>query len=775
MPEPAHLKSCCLSSSIPHTYLRTAPPLRLGCGHTSTSLPFPASAGSRHSPSQLPALEDDRPQQADSRVTRSRQAQGTLPSALARVPSPPQHERRRARTQILKMSERHPGEACTGEGNEADTPLSFKYASFRDFCSTSSSQDSGYSELLKSYSFENTDKEFLGKKEKDPASSYEHPKTPPLRFPHPLGSPTQKKRFLSPRKDKDDTPELCETPKISGKVLLRRRLHISISHLQDDSKMQNCSLENQISRVLHLESDACSSGSDSLRNHEFGPLVSSTLSPEDVAARSDKLRLSFSQQKTSTVDDSEDDCGLFGVECLSPIQGSGSQDSLCHDFSDSSLCVSDERTHPSLLGSSACGAAGGTEEDVFVTPISNLVASINFHARQRFSPSTEARGSISTPKDSGFNSLCGDRSDDSLSDQESSFQELFEKQKGALRAGDTIRRSRRLVRLRRLSTLREQGSQSETEEEQQVPTVPSGATPSMAPRSPEARLGSAEAGGALVFSLTDLSRTPALQLVHELFMTSKRKRFQQNGTQDALEERDEGRITVLRCVLAGLIGKKMGLEQLDILTELKQRDLKHVLAMVLDSLMAESLCSVWKVSRNWRDIIIQDKKANRRRKFYMAQLKLDSEEAILNVQDAGTRLQLLNRPALRSVQAQARTPSSQREQVPTVSPWGEVLSSGAGGSATRLHSKQEEYMKVAKTLFVDEALKPCPRCHSPAKYQPYQNRGLCSRAACSFDFCVLCLCDYHGAEECRRAAAKAKSRKDALPGSVQSKQNLKRL
>mgnify|MGYP007134243401 CR=1 FL=1 len=88
----------------------------------------------------------------------------------------------------------------------------------------------------------------------------------------------------------------------------------------------------------------------------------------------------------------------------------------------------------------------------------------------------------------------------------------------------------------------------------------------------------------------NLSKTPALQLVHELFMKSKRKRFQQNGAHELLEERDGGKIAVLQRVLAGLISKKMGIEKLDILTELKYRNLKHVLAMVLDSLTAESLC-----------------------------------------------------------------------------------------------------------------------------------------------------------------------------------------
>lgn len=69
--------------------------------------------------------------------------------------------------------------------------------------------------------------------------------------------------------------------------------------------------------------------------------------------------------------------------------------------------------------------------------------------------------------------------------------------------------------------------------------------------------------------------------------------------------------------------------------------------------------------------------------------------ALLNVEDAATRLHLLNRSALRSVQAQARIPGFQKEQVSTHSPWGEVLTPIASSSVTHLRSKQEEYVKVS--------------------------------------------------------------------------------
>ncbi|XP_070078507.1 regulator of G-protein signaling 22 isoform X4 [Equus caballus] len=590
------------------------------------------------------------------------------------------------------MSERHSGQACTAAGNEVDSPtVNFKYSSFRDFCSTSSSQDSGYSELLKSCSFDNTEKEYFGKKEKGPTLSYEHPETSNLDLTHPLESPTQKERFVFPRKEKDKTPELCETPKISGKKLLpRRRLTISFSLLKGDFESQNNSLESSSSQALNLEKNIPSSASGFQGRNNFSSLGTSTLKTEEATSSSQKLRLNFSQQKTSTIDDSKDDCSLFEVECISPIPGNNFKDSITRDFSDSSVCINDENTYPELLGSSVNGTTCGTDEDIFVTPVSNLVANIKFNARQRLSHSTEVRGNISTPEDSGFNSLCLDKTEDSLSDQEGSFQELH---KRTLKVGDTIKKSRRLGRLRRLSTLREQGSQSETEEEKQTVHSDSETTSETVSDMSESQLSSDSKSEDLILSFKNLSQTPALQLVHELFMKSKRKRFQQSGAHEFLEERDEGKIAVLQCVLAGLIGKKMGIEKLDILTELKYRNLKHILAMVLDSLTTESLCSVWKVSRNWREIVVQDKKANQRRKFYITKLKMDSEGAILNVEDAATRLHVLNRSALRSVQAQARTPGSQKEQVSTFSPWGEVLTPIASSSITHLSSKQEEYVK----------------------------------------------------------------------------------
>ena len=50
----------------------------------------------------------------------------------------------------------------------------------------------------------------------------------------------------------------------------------------------------------------------------------------------------------------------------------------------------------------------------------------------------------------------------------------------------------------------------------------------------------------------------------------------------------------------------------------------------------------------------------------------------------------------------------------------------------------------ASRLGPKEQLRPCPRCTLPSRIDPSQNRGQCTRAACQFDFCTRCLCNYHG-------------------------------
>lgn len=162
---------------------------------------------------------------------------------------------------------------------------------------------------------------------------------------------------------------------------------------------------------------------------------------QDGTSSSQKLRLSFSQNKTSTVDGSTGECGLFGVECLSPIQSNDFKGSITHDFSDSSFNVRDENKCPEL-GSSGSQTTYGAEVTMYVIPISSLISKSRFNGSQTLS-SAEMRNSVSAPRKSGFSSLTWNKSENSISDQEGSLQELF--QKGTPRVGDLVKKSQSIL------------------------------------------------------------------------------------------------------------------------------------------------------------------------------------------------------------------------------------------------------------------------------------------------------------------------------------------
>lgn len=175
----------------------------------------------------------------------------------------------------------------------------------------------------------------------------------------------------------------------------------------------------------------------------------------------------------------------------------------------------------------------------------------------------------------------------------------------------------------------------------------------------------------------------------------------------------------------------------------------------------------------------------------------------VHVPDAETRLNLGCRSALRSVQAQSKTPCTTPSGRTSVTPVQQN---------PKFSSKREEFLQVgppimtlqtmvarmrimdllnccfclyliynyislqvAKTLFRDEWLKPCPHCQHPAKCHSVKREGVCCRADCGFTFCTACLCAYHGSRECAHLSAKRRSKRDMLPGSAQSKRNIKRL
>ncbi|XP_053849103.1 F-box only protein 43 isoform X1 [Vidua macroura] len=650
----------------------------------------------------------------------------------------------------------------------------FKYSNFKDTCCTSAFLDSRCNESVKDPDAECEEAPSVTSVSLlQEHSEHIHPSA---FFPM---SPSIEKEFnsisLSEEGEANRSEDFFETPKSSRKgSSLRRRLLLpntvkagtTVGCCERQLSSSGSIRKKIFSCVLSSEEKLSQTAAYSPKDKGYKPLTTSTSEPENSNPDSPKRRLSFSQQRTSTLEESQcKDPLLLESESLSPIQWKDVTASNTNEFNENDLMSVREgvlRT-PTYSRSSLPEASEGK----YLTPITSPVENSNFGLCDVNSPPVKVENypDLSTPEDSGYNSLPLDKSGDSLSDFEGSFQELFQKHKEDSKTLDSKRKTRKLERVRRLSTLRELGSQSETEDNHGSPTSVHLLTKERDFVSEGHELVLKEQlSGDLVVSHGDLSRTPALKIVHEICL--QRQRLHQKQISENI---DGTEIFALDDVLPGLIGKKMGLEKLDILTELKDRNLKHVLAIVLDALTVESLCSIWKVSKSWREIIVQDRSADRRRKLYTKQLKEAAREYLLKTEDAATRLNILNRSALRPVQAQARTPVLQTPPSHT------ELTPRRCSSVPHSASRQEEYMKVAKTLFTDEALKPCPRCQYPAKYQLVKKRGLCSRESCAFEFCILCLHAFHGSKECSSLSAKRKNKKDAPPGSAQSKRNLKRL
>ncbi|XP_009085439.1 F-box only protein 43 [Serinus canaria] len=651
---------------------------------------------------------------------------------------------------------------------------SFKYSNFKDTCCTSAFLDSRCNESGKD---PDTEGEEAPSVTSVPLlqghSEHVHPSA---FFPR---SPSIEKELnsisLSEERETNSSAVFFETPKSGRKGSSLRRKLLLPNTIKAGTTVGCC--ERQLSSsgsirkkifscVLSSEEKLSQTAAYSPKEKGYKPLTTSTSEPENSNPDSPKRRLSFSQQRTSTLEESQcKDPLLLESEGLSPIQWKDAIASNTNEFNENVLMsVRDGVLRTPTYSRSSLPEAS---EGKYLTSITSPVENLNFGLCDINSPPVKVANypDLSTPEDSGYNSLPLDKSGDSLSDYEGSFQELFQKHKEDSRTLDSKRKTRKLERVRRLSTLRELGSQSETEDNHGSPTSVHILTKERDFVSEDHELVLKEQPSRdLVVSHGDLSRTPALKIVHEICL--QRQRLHQKQISDSI---DGTEIFALDHVLPGLIGKKMGLEKLDILTELKDRNLKHVLAIVLDALTVESLCSIWKVSKSWREIIVQDRSADKRRKLYTKQLKEAAQEYLLKAEDAATRLNILNRSALRPVQAQARTPVLQTPPSHT------ELTPRRCSSVPHSASRQEEYMKVAKTLFTDEALKPCPRCQYPAKYQLVKKRGLCSREACAFEFCILCLQAFHGSKECNSLSAKRKNKKDAPPGSAQSKRNLKRL
>ncbi|XP_017164936.1 F-box only protein 43 [Poecilia reticulata] len=182
-------------------------------------------------------------------------------------------------------------------------------------------------------------------------------------------------------------------------------------------------------------------------------------------------------------------------------------------------------------------------------------------------------------------------------------------------------------------------------------------------------------------------------------------------------------------------------------------------------------CSL--VCRSWNEIIEQDHQASLRRRIHLSELEdLQYGVGVLQISEGETRSALPKRSALKKIQAQSRTSSSSY----CTPPLANTLATPQHGTlSTGSSTKRDKFLEVAKTLFHDECLKPCPRCQHPARCHLVKGEGVCSRVDCGFQFCVSCLCAFHGSRECGSQSAGRRKKDNLLPGSALSKRNVRRL
>uniref|UniRef100_A0A8C5RH23 F-box protein 5 n=1 Tax=Laticauda laticaudata TaxID=8630 RepID=A0A8C5RH23_LATLA len=209
-----------------------------------------------------------------------------------------------------------------------------------------------------------------------------------------------------------------------------------------------------------------------------------------------------------------------------------------------------------------------------------------------------------------------------------------------------------------------------------------------------------------------------------------------------------------------LIGKKMGLDKLDILGELFHGKFRHLLANILIHLNHTDLINMAKVSITWKKILLSDKWAFQ---MYNKALKL------IVAKQSDTREYALHREPLTYIQKVASTQINFSKKTSR-------MKANTQNNRSSSFSRHSQFSETAKTLKNTESLKVCHRCGSPAKYDSHLQRATCVRESCGFDFCTKCLCSYHSATDCIIGKpVKTSFRLGPLPCSKKSKQNLRRL
>ncbi|XP_064196905.1 F-box only protein 43 isoform X2 [Anguilla rostrata] len=552
-----------------------------------------------------------------------------------------------------------------------------------------------------------------------------------------------------------------ETPNMCKKDASFRRRLLSKAAINDNTgKIKTLDRNHVIFSGVSIVGDDFTCGRfDSPDTMKSETLATSTLKADELILLYRKKCLMFPKVKTSPPQD--------GKHEVVDIPSSGFRNRV------SELCKTNVgmREHiipcplqSELLGTPCQSMVTQSTEGNFQTPVNNLDTSLADSRMLGTSPCVQI-SSLDTLswEDSGFGTLEIEDMQNSYVGLDGSFQELL--LHSASRGKETLNQTKSNGRSRlerRPSRLRDEEAISENE------SAPGHLKPQLFIQKACIR----EKRNELFLENTapesstcaDQSVVRTLQVAHATCRLSAMLA----GPKDLEELRKSSEDT--RVVpLVEVIGRKMGQERLDILSEVKKRNLRHVFTTILNLLSCEDICRFGQVSDAWGEIVVQDKMASQRRRSFFRMQQMTLEGTTLHVPDAETRLNHPCRSPLMSVQAQAKTP---QHHTP--------LAGNGSFTIVKHHvkpsaSKREEFLQVAKTLFSDECLRPCPRCRHPARCHSVKREGVCSWGDCAFQFCTGCLRAYHGSRDCGGRSVRCYGRKDVLAGSTQSRRNLRRL
>ncbi|XP_063407552.1 F-box only protein 5-like [Mytilus trossulus] len=198
-----------------------------------------------------------------------------------------------------------------------------------------------------------------------------------------------------------------------------------------------------------------------------------------------------------------------------------------------------------------------------------------------------------------------------------------------------------------------------------------------------------------------------------------------------------------------VIGRKMGLDHVDIISELSDRNISC--SAILQYLDPKDLCSMCEVSRRWQTVCNGDPVSRKRKRSI-------TDRLIIGKENAGKR----------SPPKQFRGLTDSQTTLAPLQLIGKLTK-----QLTPCSIKVNLFQKAASSLKNDEKLRKCPKCSKVSKVLPVQERGQCQNLDCLFDFCTKCFYNFHGSKPC--VPMSPKKAKTTSIGGKKSKKNLRRL